>query len=70
MLFYQYEEIRVDILETGTMFTDEYRACIWMSLGEFRYERYESVYVTLLAVQVFYYPNITNLYYLPNIKSF
>ena len=52
------------------MYTDEYRACIWTSLGEFRYERYESVYVTLLTVLVFYYPNITNLYYLPNIKSF
>ena len=35
-------------------YTDEYRACIWTSLGEFRYKRY----------------NITNLYYLPNIKSF
>ena len=31
-------------------YTDEYRACIWTSLGEFRYERYESVYVTLLSV--------------------
>ena len=31
-------------------YTDEYRACIWTSLGEFRYERYESVYVTLLTV--------------------
>ena len=31
-------------------YTDEYRVCIWMSLGEFRYERYESVYVTLLTV--------------------
>ena len=31
-------------------YTDEYRACIWTSLGEFRYERYESVYVTLLIV--------------------
>ena len=31
-------------------YTDKYRACIWMSLGEYRYERYESVYVTLLTV--------------------
>ena len=31
-------------------YTDEYRACIWTSIGEFRYERYESVYVTLLTV--------------------
>ena len=31
-------------------YTDEYHACIWTSLGEFRYERYESVYVTLLTV--------------------
>ena len=31
-------------------YTDEYRACSWTSLGEFRYERYESVYVTLLTV--------------------
>ena len=31
-------------------YTDEYRVCIWTSLGEFRYERYESVYVTLLTV--------------------
>ena len=31
-------------------YTDEYRACIWTGLGEFRYERYESVYVTLLTV--------------------
>ena len=31
-------------------YTDEYRACIWTSLGEFRYEPYESVYVTLLTV--------------------
>ena len=23
-------------------YTDEYSACIWMSLGEFRYERYEN----------------------------
>ena len=29
---------------------DEYRACIWTSLGEFRYDRYESVYVTLMTV--------------------
>ena len=28
-------------------YTDNYRACIWTSHGEFRYERYESVYVTL-----------------------
>ena len=31
-------------------YTDEYRASIWTSLGEFRYERYESVYITLLTV--------------------
>ena len=42
-------------------YADEYRACIWTSLGEFRYERNESVYVTLLTVYVFYYPNITNI---------
>ena len=30
--------------------TDEYCTYIWTSLGEFRYERYESVYVTLLTV--------------------
>ena len=44
----------VCILYTYTVsrvtYTDEYRACIWTSLGEFRYERYESVYVTLLTV--------------------
>ena len=44
----------VCILYTYTLsrvtYTDEYRACIWTSLGEFRYERYESVYVTLLTV--------------------
>ena len=34
----------------GLTYTDEYRACIWTSLGEFRYERYESVSVTLLTV--------------------
>ena len=42
------------ILNTYTVsrvtYTDEYRACILTSLGEFRYERYESVYVTLLTV--------------------
>ena len=26
------------------MYADEYRACIWTSLGGFRYERYDSVY--------------------------
>ena len=31
-------------------YTDEYRACILTSLGEFRYKWYESVYVTLLTV--------------------
>ena len=31
-------------------YTDEYHACIWTSLGKFRYERYESAYVTLLTV--------------------
>ena len=31
------------------MYTDEYCACIWTSLGEFGYEQYESVYVTLLS---------------------
>ena len=46
-------------------YTDEYRACIWTS-----HCKYESVFVTLLTVYVFYYPNITSLYYLPNIKSF
>ena len=34
------------------MYTDAYCACIWMSLGEFRYERYESVYVTILTINV------------------
>ena len=33
-------------------YTDEYSACIWMSLDEFGYERYESVYVTLLTISV------------------
>ena len=41
--------------------TDEYRACIWTNLGEFRYQWYESVYITLLNVKVFYYPIETNL---------
>ena len=31
-------------------YTDEYRSCIWTNLGEFKYDRYESVYVTLLTV--------------------
>ena len=66
--------LMVSILYTYTVsrvtYTDEYGTCIWTSLGEFRYEQYESVYVTLLTLQVFYYPNITNLYYLPNIKYF
>ena len=43
-------------------YTDVYRACIWTSFGEFRYKQYESVYITLLIIKVFYYPNITNLY--------
>ena len=30
------------------MYTDKYRAYIWTSLGEFRYERHKSVYITLL----------------------
>ena len=54
-LFYKYKHnTEVCILYTYTVsrvtYTDEYRACIWTSLGEFRYERYESVYVTLLTV--------------------
>ena len=44
----------LEIIYTYTVsrvtYTDEYRACIWTSLGEFRYERYESLYVTLLTV--------------------
>ena len=42
-------------------YIDIYRACIWTSIGELIYERYESVYVTLLTVCIFNYPNITNL---------
>ena len=46
--------LNMNVLYTYTVsrvtYTDEYRACIWTSLGEFRYERYESVYVTLLTV--------------------
>ena len=48
------EVVKIKILYTYPVsrvtYTDKYRACIWMSLGEFRYERYESVYVTLLTV--------------------
>ena len=36
----------VHVLYTYTvsrvMYTDEFHTCIWTSLGEFRYERYES----------------------------
>ena len=42
-------------------YSDEYRTGIWVSPGAFRYERYESAYVTLHTVKVFYYPYITNL---------
>ena len=42
------------ILDTYTVsrgtYTNEYRVCIWTSLSEFKYERYESVYITLLTV--------------------
>ena len=33
-------------------YTDEYRACIWTSLGEFRYERYESICHTTDCISV------------------
>ena len=45
-------------------YTDEYRACIWTSLGEFRYERYESVFVTLLTISV-----LLSLYYFSRIPN-
>ena len=44
--------MNIYILYTYTVsrvtYTDKYRTCIWTSLGEFRCEWYESVYVTLL----------------------
>ena len=33
-------------------YTYKYRVSIWMNLGDFIYERYESVYVTLLTMSI------------------
>ena len=57
---YPSQGLHSHILYTYTVsrvaYTDEYRACIWTSLGEFYHERYESVYVTLLTVKCFTIP--------------
>ena len=48
----------VYILYTYTVsrvtYTDEYRACIWTSLGEFRYERYECFIIPILRIYIIY----------------
>ena len=49
-------------LVSRVTYTDKYRACIWMSLDEFRYKWYELVYVTLLTVKVLNYPINMNLF--------
>ena len=47
------KQVRYDVCNRNFISIDEDLDCLWTNLGKFRYQQYESVYVTLMIVYIF-----------------